>query len=356
MNILEEINQVSFGANFYRSDLHIHSYGGSLDVSDTNLTPKAIVETAESENISICAITDHNEIINVKSGIQEGLKKNIVIIPGVELSTPEGHLLVYFESIEDLSDFFGKLTIVEKATNNARCQTSMLDCLNLIEKYNGIGVLAHVDGSNGLELKIPKMPPHKLDILCHKALLGIEVRDSSSPVTYAEGDPEEGRVRVSVERQKRLGTAEREFLARTLFSDAHTLEGLGKNAKGNRRITRFKMDSPSFQGLRIALLEPDSRVRIEDEIPQSVPFIKGIKIVGGFLDDTIIRFNQNLNCIIGGRGAGKSTAIESATCLSYKEHNSKLLDSEACPMIYILSGQIRLVKTKLFIDRKLKAL
>ena len=77
MNILEEINQVSCGANFYRSDLHIHSYGGSLDVCNTNLTPKAIVETAESENISICAITDHNEIINVKSGIQEGLKKTL---------------------------------------------------------------------------------------------------------------------------------------------------------------------------------------------------------------------------------------------------------------------------------------
>ena len=32
---------------------------------------------------------------------------------------------------------------------------------------------------------------------------------------------------------------------------------------------------------------------------------------GGFLDGTVIHFNENLNVLVGGRGAGKSTVIES---------------------------------------------
>ncbi len=32
---------------------------------------------------------------------------------------------------------------------------------------------------------------------------------------------------------------------------------------------------------------------------------------GGFLDGTAIRFNENLNVLIGGRGTGKSTIVES---------------------------------------------
>jgi predicted ATP-binding protein involved in virulence len=38
--------------------------------------------------------------------------------------------------------------------------------------------------------------------------------------------------------------------------------------------------------------------------------IKSLKITGGFLDGTKINFSNHLNCIIGGRGTGKTTVIE----------------------------------------------
>ena len=38
--------------------------------------------------------------------------------------------------------------------------------------------------------------------------------------------------------------------------------------------------------------------------------IRSIGVDGGFLDGTVIRFNDHLNCLIGGRGTGKTTVIE----------------------------------------------
>jgi AAA domain len=76
------------------------------------------------------------------------------------------------------------------------------------------------------------------------------------------------------------------------------------------------MDSPTFDGLRLAFESPDTRVRIEDEVPSAVPSIQGIHFSGGFLDNQAIHFSPNLTCIIGGRGSGKSTAFEGVRLVS----------------------------------------
>jgi DNA polymerase III alpha subunit (gram-positive type) len=122
MKIIEEIEVLPFGAQFYRADLHIHSYQASYDVKDTSMTPESIIDTAASEQLSIIAITDHNDISNVPSALKATTNSNVVVIPGVELSTPEGHLLVYFPELELLSSFFGKLDIVDKNTPDSRCR------------------------------------------------------------------------------------------------------------------------------------------------------------------------------------------------------------------------------------------
>ena len=53
---------------------------------------------------------------------------------------------------------------------------------------------------------------------------------------------------------------------------------------------------------------------------------------GGFLDKQVIRFSPNLNCIIGGRGTGKSTTFEGVRCLIHNLGEvSKVVDSEVWP-------------------------
>jgi energy-coupling factor transporter ATP-binding protein EcfA2 len=129
----------------------------------------------------------------------------------------------------------------------------------------------------------------------------------------------------------RLNLGSKQFLARVLNSDAHTLKALGRNAQGDKKVTRIKMHQPSFEALRIALKDSDARIRIEDQIPPTVPFVLGMSFDGGFLNEQTVHFSPNLNCIIGGRGTGKSTAFEAVRCLSGQPTGSDIVDSEIWP-------------------------
>jgi histidinol phosphatase-like PHP family hydrolase len=320
------------GARFFRADLHIHSFGASHDVTDQAMTPDAIVATAAAENIAVIAITDHNDISNVARAIQVAAAHPVLVIPGVELSTPQGHLLCYFPSQQQLTRFFGRLTILDAGMPTSRCQQSIIECLEAAEAQGGFGVLAHVDVASGYEHDNPGASPHKFDVICHRALAGIELKHATSEISYSSEDSQVDRVRMGQQRIERLGLGAKQYLARVLNSDAHTLGALGRNAASQKRITRYKMDEPSFAALRIAFEDADARVRIEDQIPQSLPQVVGIALDGGFLDKQVIRFSPNLNCIIGGRGTGKSTTFEGVRCLiDSRDEPSKVVDSEVWP-------------------------
>ena len=328
---LTECTALTNGAHFYRGDLHIHSFVASHDVKDSAMTAQAIVETAVAEKLDLIAIADHNEIRNVRDALVAGEAAGLLVIPAVELSTPEGHLLCYFPTIEALEQFHGRLDLTDRGTQNSRCKTNMSRCLDLIEEQSGFGVLAHIDGGNGLETNDPGASPHKLDILCHRALLGIELNTALSPVSYTEADENPLRAGIGRQRIEKLALGERQYLARILSSDSHTLKALGRNARQDQKLTRYKMTEPSFLSLRHALEECDSRVRLEDEVPETTPFVLGVAFGGGFLDGQAIHLSRNLNCIIGGRGTGKSTTFEAIRCLVGSPTEADMVDSEVWP-------------------------
>lgn len=75
----------------------------------------------------------------------------------------------------------------------------------------------------------------------------------------------------------------------------------------------IKMSRIGIEGLRQAFPDPGSRVELgpgEVGVEPS-PQMLGMAWEGGFLDGTMVRLNPNLNVLVGGRGAGKSTVIES---------------------------------------------
>lgn len=331
MSILDDVSSQLTGARFFRADLHIHSFGASHDVKDKAMTAAAIIQTAAKEDLRLIAITDHNEIGNVEAAINAAKGTSVTVIPAVELSTPQGHLLCYLPTLDELRRFHGKLSIADRDTQNSRCQQSILECLNLLHQHNGFGVLAHVDIDSGFEKMVPGASPHKSDVICHAVLLAIELKHATSTISYAAGDDNADRAKMGQDRIARLKLGAKQFLARVLNSDAHALAALGRNAINQSRMTRYKMDAPSFDGLRVALEDADARVRIEDHIPRTVPRILGVKFEGGFLAEQVMQFSPNLNCIIGGRGTGKSTAFEAVRCLAGDGSKSKVIDSEVWP-------------------------
>jgi hypothetical protein len=327
----------SSGATFFRGDLHIHSHGASHDCYDDTATPAAIVTAAKAEGIAILAIADHNEIGNVRPAIAAGEAAGLLVVPAVELSTPEGHLLCYAPTADALERFFNRLDIADRGTKDCRCQTGTFQCLREIEAVGGFGILAHIDLVGAFESNVPRFTPAKLDILSHRALEGIEVAHADCEYQYSDRDLSADRRNAAQTRIDRLRLGSQQFLARIQNSDSHTLKAVGRNAQSDRRVTRYKMEAPTFEGLRLALRSADTRVRIEEGLPATVPIVEGAVFQGGFLDGQAIRFSPNLTCIIGGRGSGKSTAFESVCLLSgAADPDIDVIDSDVWPDLLTL--------------------
>lgn len=319
------------GALFYKADLHIHSYGegvGSYDVEDTTNTPSAIVDTAILKGLKVISITDHNEILNSIAAVQYAADKEILVIPGIEVSTTQGHLLLYFETIDNLRKFYGKLSIND---GKSICNQGITECLNIAEQYGGIGVLAHITLDSGFEKVINRFGPHMEQIFRCKNLMGLEITNKSDSILYTDLDDNlDHKHLLNIWREKSDDKMVRN-LAKLMSSDSHSLEKLGTNIEGNERLTRIKMPTLSFRSFRLALLSNESRIRLEDEIPEQRPIISHIKITGELLDGIDIDLSPNLTCIIGSRGTGKSTLIESIREASGNKSSSKVCDSEVWP-------------------------
>jgi len=353
MPLIDEVLQQTNGARFIRADLHIHSFGegGSYDVSDNQMTPDKIIDLAISEKIKVISITDHNEITNVKVGLDYASGKEILVIPGVELSTTEGHLLVYLPDWHSLRSFFGKLTI---SSDKKLCNHTIVQCLSLSQEFGGFGVAAHIELDSGFEVYMKGYTPFKTAVVNCPNLLGLEISSSSAESWFTDRDTSADRKRLLGERRQAINEDNTYDFAKVMSSDAHTLSALGKNAAGNRKITRLKMDSLDFHSFKIAFMDSSARIRLEDLIPPSIPCFIGVKFDGGFLDGQIVRFSKNLTCIIGGRGAGKSTVLESVRASSGNGGKPGLVDNEVWAERISLVYEDETGRTQVFTKDKAK--
>ena len=183
---IEQIRKHDNGAQFYAADLHVHSYGASADVSDSGMTVEAIIDAAHKNGISILSITDHNTAANVERALEYGAKYagQLLVVPGVEVTTAHGHLLVYFapSNVAALQDFLGQVGIVGKrGSRDSHTTKSMADVIRLAEQLNGIVIAAHIDReSTGFEAREEGYPGWKGDILVCSGLFGLEFDESQN--------------------------------------------------------------------------------------------------------------------------------------------------------------------------------
>ena len=86
------------------------------DVHDASMTPEAIVDAAIRQELRVIAITDHNSHANVGAAVKyaaESYSGQILVVPGVEVTTAHGHLLAYFspENLSNLNQFLFRLEL-----------------------------------------------------------------------------------------------------------------------------------------------------------------------------------------------------------------------------------------------------
>jgi ABC-type cobalamin/Fe3+-siderophores transport system ATPase subunit len=276
---------------------------------DENAYCSAYVDALKKACIHVGVITNHNkfdlgEFIALK---KTGEKKNIFLLPGVELSVSDGangiHVLVVFADswIESKNDrislflnnmFFGK-TPTEYQNENG-CSDKNL--LQMVEELNRLGhdyflIFAHVEKDKGL----------------WKELGGGRFKDwcDGRYQTVKERTLGFQQVRTREMRQKVKQWIEGWYPAEVEGSDPKNIEQIGRG-KG----CYLKLGAFTFEAVKFALVDCETRVCL-DSVPQYTHSrIKQICFEGGTLDGQTIRFSPELNTLIGIRGSGKSSILE----------------------------------------------
>jgi len=233
---------------------------------------------------------------------EKAVNKDIIVLPGFEVSSSEGvHILCIFDKDEEVSvleRYLGDLGIYTADPSTKNSRESFRNILYKVQKeWNGICIAAHITNDGGL-LKMLKGEA-RINAWKDPNLLAVQIPGSVDGLEYADR---------KIVLNKDMNYKRERKIAVINASDV----GKPSDLALMQSSTFIKMSIPSVEGLRQAFLDPDSRIRLLTEgIPPEHTEIIALHWEGGFLDKQSIHFNSNLNVLIGGRGTGKSTIIES---------------------------------------------
>ena len=270
----------------------------------------AIVQRASDLGVSVLAITDHNHVGGVAAFRAAAEGRGIHIFPGFELSSSEGiHVLCIYapDTTDDLlARYLGGFGITDTEPSARLADMAFVDILAKVRDQRGVAIAAHVTSNSGL-LKI-LTGQARIRAWRSGDLLAIQI-----PGSVADLPHDVKQIVENTNSDYRRDPAAEDGLAIAVVN----AKDITKPADLDDRSAtcRIKMSEVTIEGLRQAFLDPGSRIRLnprEDKLePEEHAELVVLAWEGGFLDGTAIRFNPNLNVLVGGRGTGKSTVIES---------------------------------------------
>lgn len=306
-----------YTARFYPVDLHCHTplspcFGRKDGISqdDIQATADQIAIAGCKKGIYVIAITDHHRCENAQEiadacqeirSAGENLypNNNLIVLPGMEISVEENsrnvHLLAIFPEncspIEIERILYGsgiESNPIDRSGQSRVTTKRLIEIVKAIRELNGLAILAHVNSTNGYREEMRSIGKSDDEILEDIFKLKIHAVEVSKP----EDMPHFSRDGIQ--------------LPCIIGSDAHYLEEIG----GKEYTTRVKMTKPSFIDLARAFQDPETRIKFKAQKRIGIKKILGIRFDGGFLDQQVVPLTSNLNCLIGGRGTGKSSCIE----------------------------------------------
>ena len=324
-SVKESASVLPKGATWQRIDLHLHSPGvitfslpSGMDYTSASARTKLIEEYVTqlvSQNISVCAITDYNGIhaewfLPIKKRAEQD---SILVLPGAEVSFRTGkyglHVLAIFPEDVDPHSINSFLQSLDRdaATPLMRPDRSHRDIdprnhvadalISLKERFQCLLIPPHPDQENGI---------------CKS----LQASDAAHLLKLINPDAIEHCSEGDLQRLKSTGIIPEsiiEKLAIVEFSDPKRIEDIGTKVKkdGKKRATFLKLSSKTLGALRLALHDPCTRLAVSEPPFSNHSKIRSIEVSGsGFLGNLHIAWNEDLNVIIGGRGAGKSAVAE----------------------------------------------
>ena len=233
-----------------------------------------------------------------------------MIFPGVEISMNEGcHLLALFDpsvNQKHVESFLGSIDIKpeEYGKTEAVCTESIYKVIDKIHERNGLAVLAHIDAPKGAFYEQASKKEDgkiKIPINCSK-LFSEGHYDAVESVTgyLPEGFDE---VHHFTRNPALYQASDNPHPGQT---SRHSMEGIGS------LYSWFRVEQIDIEGLRLCFSDPGVRILLKDVYHEiEHPRIVGLRVGdAGFFRNLSIEFHGGLNCLIGGKGVGKSLIVE----------------------------------------------
>lgn len=221
-------------------DLHIHSCYSNNRFKNfppwVASTPKEILLKAKKVGLRVVSITDHDTLEGSKKALKYAEELKIIVIPGCEITSKDGHILAY-----GIKEEIPKGLSAEKT-------------IDIIHKQQGVAVLAHPFRSRfNIERRKKTKEIFKL------SFDGFEVANAS----------------VSVEENKKIKeaikTKEKNFLIETGGSDSHVLEFIGWGR------TIFERDVSTSEEAIFALKRGEIKAEVAKYVPEIWKFLTVLK-------------------------------------------------------------------------------
>ncbi|EGR0171676.1 histidinol phosphatase [Vibrio alginolyticus] len=302
---------MSVGSKWYKFDFHNHT-PASNDYQDSALSDRDWLFTYMRQEVDAVVISDHNtgaridslktELFQMKveadSGDLDGFRP-LTLFPGVELTaTGNVHVLAIFDELSTGADIErligqcnGNAPVPRELNHQLVLRDGVASIVSSIKQYeNAVSVLAHIDAAKGV----------------------LSVTNQTELTDAFEAKPDAVEIRFDLT-DITDGTHKRliEDLPKLRGSDAHHPDNAGL------RTCWLKMSELNFDGLKSALLDHKNCVLL-DSLPPSEPSLqlRKLKLKTRICSSedgqpAELEFNPFYNAIIGSRGSGKSTIIES---------------------------------------------
>ena len=296
--------KTTHGARWVRAALQVnpYEYQGKNAPSATYNTEadynKALLDECEVQGTELFAVTDHWKVDSALQLIRDAADRGIVALPGFEANSDEGiHILVIFEAGTSAAAINAAIGMcgVAPGCANGTTGASFTDILEKMTAQGALVIPAHVNVPNS----------------------GLLTGRAGQPLVTKIKHPELHALGITPSQAD--GTDQAAILNGTKpYDRAHPLAAIHADdvtkpsaLQNEGASCWFKVSRLSVDSLKLAVRTPETRVSLEDPAIEARPTLKEISWVGGFLDGVTIPLSTDLTTLIGGRGTGKSTAIES---------------------------------------------
>ena len=294
------------GARFYRCALQVNPfayivrYNKKTAFKSEEEYNKAIVDACLEIGIEVIAVTDHYRARESATLVHAARNVGLYAFSGFEAVTKDGvHFLCLFDPDKDesLERFIGECGIHDADQPSPTGNFDSIELLDRSKIWGAVCIAAHVASDGGLLKKLSGQP--RINAWTNPNLLACAL---PGPVSNAPDG-----IRPILENKDAQHKRDRipAILNALDVSDP-------KDMKETSASCYIKMSAVSVEAFRQAFLDPASRIRLHSS-PKPEPHAEFLAMTweGGFLRDTAVHFNGNLNVLVGGRGTGKSTMIES---------------------------------------------